>query len=346
MQQDNAVWFEGLENCVSDYLIQKRQFRSNPKLKPLSGDAGFRRYFRVAATPPVIAVYSPPHTENNGLFCQIADYFRSAGLYTPTILYRDLQRGYLLLEDLGDNLLLDALQASSASGLYQKAFQVLLTLQKLNPDPTVFPPYSRALLDAETSLFSEWYLGRLLNLPLGDRVLELISDLTTLLSSRALAQKPVIVHRDFHSRNLMLQTGKPLAVIDFQDAVIGPLTYDLVSLLKDCYVRWDQTFVEDCALSYLSAYRDLDTSIHFSEEEFLKDFHLMGLQRHLKVLGIFARLSLRDSKHGYLADLPRVMAYVLETCAMYPELTEFHEFLREQVVPKALKAGFMGHVEP
>ena len=339
MQEHDADWLSALRTCVERFIREKNYACAELSMSPLSGDAGFRRYFRCNTCPSLIAVYAPPETEKNSLFCRIAAHLNQAEVRAPEVLWADFMQGFLILEDFGDALLLDELNPDSVNTLYQLAFDTLQTLQKVSCDESLFERYSETLLNAETALFDEWYLAKLLGLELDEREREIIAELVRFLTARACNQKQVLVHRDFHSRNLMLLDDGGLGVIDFQDAVVGPLTYDLVSLLKDCYVRWNPLQVERWALAYLEQlYAQGVTAL--DRDEFLKDFHLMGMQRHLKVLGIFARLSLRDGKHGYLADLPTVMAYVLEASAMFPELAPFDVLLRARILPLAQEKGW------
>lgn len=339
-RQSASQWFSELQQCAENYLRDAGLLPTQLQLTALTGDAGFRRYFRINSEPTFIAVYAPPATEKNTLFCQIGEHLRQAGVHTPKVLFHDEAKGYMILEDLGDEQLLAKLNTDTVQYFYEHAFETLLNLQAAPVDGDIYEPYSRALLEQELALFDDWYLAQLLKLDVSEQEKHTLKQASLLLVERALSQAQMVVHRDFHARNLMLQESAPLGVIDFQDAVIGPVTYDLVSLLKDCYIRWDKAQVESWALQYLERLHASNRLLNIDQSTFLKDFHLMGLQRHLKVLGIFARLSLRDGKHGYLADLPRVMAYVLEVTAMYAELNDLDTFLRERVLPLAQKGGW------
>ncbi|WP_317930379.1 aminoglycoside phosphotransferase family protein [Halioxenophilus sp. WMMB6] len=299
------------------------------QLQPLSGDAGFRRYFRVAGlVPPVLAVDAPPATENSALFIELADSLRRGGVHTPVIYAQELSRGWLLVEDFGDQLLWQSLQEQPENSdcLYAQALMELMTLQQLRPYRIALPSYSPAMLLTEMALMPEWFAGQLLGVELEPAVLEPIF---FELVANALAQPQVLVHRDYHSRNLLEQPGQPLAVIDFQGAVWGPLTYDVVSLLKDCYCQWPRARVERWALCYAQLASDAGLLPAVDPAQFLRWFDLTGLQRHLKVLGIFARLALRDGKQGYLQDLPLVLHYVQETAGRYPELAALSELLAQ-----------------
>lgn len=305
------------------------QVDSNVHLIPVSGDASSRRYFRVGVEGEVaqsghILVDSPPATEKNAAFIAIRETLNEAGIRVPGLIAADLDRGYMLLEDLGDALLLPLLNDQTADTYYDQAFEILLQLAGAGESAQVLPAYSlptydEALLREELSRFTEWFVEGLLGYSMGEGEHDLVGQLTTLLISSALAQPKVFVHRDFHSRNLMLTEEGDLALIDFQDAVLGPVTYDLVSLLRDCYVKWPDAQVRVWVLKYreiLIQQSGLDLG---DEAQFVRWFDHMGLQRHLKVLGTFARLYLRDGKTAYLNDLPMVIEYVLEVLQSHSE---------------------------
>ncbi len=259
---------------------------------------------------------------------------RAAGVHVPRVLAVDFQRGFMLQEDLGDRLLLPELRGGDTARLYDAAELTLLRIQTVAPDPDVFPAYDRALLRKEMKLFPVWFVERLLGVELGATDRQLLDRAFTALEDAALEQPQVVVHRDYHSRNLLLTGNGDIGVIDFQDAVIGPFTYDLVSLLKDCYIRWPSSAVTQRALAFLPralAAREADVP---SERDLLRWFDLMGLQRHIKVLGIFARLWLRDGKPRYLDDLPLVLRYTLEVTGRYEELGELHLWLTEHLLPR------------
>lgn len=302
-------------------------------LQPLSGDAGFRRYYRVAGSqPPLMAVYAPPATENTPLYLQVSQMLGEGGVRVPGILVADPGQGFLLVEDCGDQLMLGALDGATVDALYAKAMTLLLTLQQVAVPTGALPAYDGQRLWDEMALFPRWCVQDLLELPFGRNEQVLLEHLFERLVDNALEQPQVLVHRDFHCRNLMLKDGE-LVTIDFQDAVVGPVTYDLVSLLRDCYVRWPPTRVRQWALQYRQMRLGQGLPAGSSDHEFLRWFDLMGLQRHIKVLGIFARLWLRDGKAGYLNDLPLVLRYTLEVAAAYPESAEFAEWLRVRILP-------------
>lgn len=295
---------------------------------PVSGDASPRRYYRLA-TPGAtyILVLAPPETEKNAEFLAVRELLERAGVTVPGLYAADLERGFLLLGDLGDRLLLEELRDDTVDACYSAAFELLLSIAGIDPGDPVFPVYDEDLLTEELERFPRWFVQSLLGQAWDAAAQGAWAPLAEALVGNALAQPMVLVHRDFHSRNLMPQSDGTLGVIDFQDAVMGPVTYDLVSLLRDCYIRWPSERVRDWALAYrqrLLAAGRLDA---VGEQQFLNWFDLMGLQRHIKVLGTFARLYLRDGKPGYLADLPLVVDYVRETLGHYAGQVEaLHDF--------------------
>ena len=335
---------------------------TNISLQPLGGDAGFRRYFRIngsidllsESNSQVLAVLAPVETENSRLFVAIAEYWRSLGIKTPKIFAVDYEQGFLLVEDFGPELLADRVCPENADGLYQQAVDVLIRLQSAPVVPlpvggeestVAVSDYNRQKLLDELVLFDQWMLPQLLGIKVLPEERRLLDQLYGQLVDRALRQPQIWVHRDYHSRNLMcvqeaplLKQGGPeelndLGVIDFQDAVKGPITYDPVSLFKDCYRRWPVSQVKRWALDFRRRAIEAGLMEECSDEEFLKDFDWMGLQRHIKVLGIFSRLSLRDGKHGYLADLSLVIRYTLEAADDYPETREFADWFKRRVLP-------------
>ncbi|MEZ0152727.1 MAG: aminoglycoside phosphotransferase family protein [Candidatus Reddybacter sp.] len=312
------------------------------KLLPVTGDAGFRSYFRSNTQPPFIAALAPPEHEDNPAFVNIAIAMAKGGVHVPKIYAVDYAQGFLLQEDLGETLYLDVLNKESQSQLYDRAEETLLQIQKLPADSALFPAYDAALLQRELDLFPEWFVGGLLDVKLDVQTHRLLDDLFAVLLDSAADQPQVVVHRDFHSRNLLVLDDGGVGVIDFQDAVFGPLSYDLMSLLRDCYIRWPQALVEQrvegfrCKLLAQAEARGQAVTLPDSET-FLRWFDLMGLQRHLKVLGIFARLSLRDGKARYLDDLPLVMRYVLEVAQKHPETQGFYHWFVDNLEPKILE---------
>jgi aminoglycoside/choline kinase family phosphotransferase len=309
-----------------------------PTLSVVAGDASHRRYFRLAtATDTYVLVDAPPATEKNDAFLHVRALLAAAGVRVPDLLGADLHRGYLLLEDLGDRLLLSVLDATSVDDYYRRAFDLLEKMAAVDTDRSGLAAYDRALLSEELSRFGQWFVRELLGYPLSAAEQTLLHNFFTLLNDSALQQPSVFVHRDFHSRNLMLSGRDDLSVIDFQDAVVGPVTYDLVSLLRDCYIQWPVAQVQSWALAYWSRLQARGQLGDIDERQFLRWFDWMGLQRHIKVLGTFARLYLRDGKSGYLDDLPRVLHYVLEIADQYspeePVIADFSAWFAQSLSP-------------
>jgi len=298
-------------------------------IAPASSDASFRRYFRISFGGETrIVMDAPPDKEDSRPFVRIARALHGIGLNVPQILAEDLAQGFLLLSDLGSEQYLSALNADSVGRLYGDAMGALLTLQACGPQGDELPPYDEALLLREMELFREWYLGRHLGLALSDGEQRMLDETFRRLAQSALEQPQVAVHRDYHSRNLMVAPHNP-GILDFQDAVFGPVTYDLVSLLRDCYVAWPREQVEAWALGYQELAIDCGILRLRDEERFLRWFDWMGVQRHLKASGIFARLNHRDGKPGYLKDIPRTLGYVREVAGRYPELAGLGEMVEK-----------------
>lgn len=350
------VRHEQLQLWAREILTEQLETDPGPvQADGLGGDASFRRYFRFVLRSPVslpalpapvrslMLVDAPPARENNPAFVLTAGEFSAAGLRTPVILACDLEQGFMLLEDFGDQLYLPCLQAAQAQHdmarvdtLYTQAMNALLALQA-DRSPSQLPPYDQGRLHQELSLFDEWFCTRMLGMTLSDDEKNLLAQTWHFLEQAALNQTQVRVHRDYHSRNLMViaqldgrhPEDTPPGIIDFQDAVIGPVTYDLVSLLRDCYIVWPAEDVERWLAHYhqqAQARGILPATVNLAR--FRRDFDLMGLQRHIKVLGIFCRLALRDNKPRYLLDLPVVMDYVVSVGEKYPELAPFISWFR------------------
>lgn len=305
--------------------------------QPLAGDAGFRRYFRLEKLP-YLAVYAPVASENSLLFCNIARFMRQQGLAVPEIIGADFAEGFLLVSDLGQELYAAHLSEDRVDGLYGEAINTLLQLQLTQPPEGLVASYDAATLRREMELFPQWFIGELLQYSLNADEQQLLAQCFTYLEQAVAKQPKVLVHRDFHSRNLIYrhtQQGRllPPGLIDFQDALLGPASYDLVSLLKDCYIDWPKSQVRSFALAYYQQAQQQGIWPRLREGEFIQGFDLMGLQRHIKVLGIFARLFWRDGKPGYLADLPRTLQYVRDVAGLYPELREFSRFVEQRLVP-------------
>ena len=296
-----------------------------------SSDASFRRYFRVTHDKgQQIVMDAPPEKEDIEPFIRIATLFKKAGINVPEIVQQDLEQGFLLLEDFGSFCYLDRLTDKNATTLYLKAFNSLYDMQtKIVAPSCQLPYYDEELLSNELNLFFDWFLGEYLSLSIPEDIKNKISHV---LISSASEQPQVCVHRDFHSRNLMVLDNHSPGIIDFQDAVMGPVTYDLVSLLRDCYVEWPQAEVHQWMTLYFEQISKLNITTA-SLETFARWFDLMGLQRHLKAIGIFSRLHLRDNKSNYLQDIPLTMNYVVQICNEYPELKEFNQFLNTTILP-------------
>jgi aminoglycoside/choline kinase family phosphotransferase len=297
------------------------------ELKPASADASFRRYFRVSLgdARSWIAMDAPPEREDCRPFVQVAALMRSAGVNAPQVLAQDLARGFLLLTDLGETTYLAALSDANADRLFGDAIEALINWQLASREG-VLPPYDEALLRRECDLFSEWYVARHLALQLSSAQRQALSDAVTSVISRSLAQAAVFVHRDYMPRNLMVSDPNP-GVIDFQDAVHGPVTYDLVSLTRDAFVSWEEERVIDWAARYWDKARQRRLPVNADFSEFYRGFEWMGLQRHLKVLGIFARIHYRDGKSGYLQDTPRFIRYARAVAGRYRELVPLARLL-------------------
>jgi hypothetical protein len=309
-------------------------------LVPASADASFRRYFRVHLEDrTLIAMDAPPDREDSAPFVSVARALAAIGVPVPQILEVDLAHGFLLLSDLGSTHLLATLKAGADPEVsYGPAAAALLAMQSAGGAATeTLPAYDEALLVREMNLFPDWFLDRHLQSPPDDATRDMLDRVAQRLVVSAQEQPQVFVHRDYHSRNLMVTADGGVGVIDFQDAVCGPVTYDLVSLYKDCYVAWPKAQVAQWVESHRLRLAATGMAVG-DARQFLRWFDWMGLQRHLKVLGIFARLWYRDGKAGYLADLPLVLRYVLDVTAEYPELAELDAFLREQVLPRFAEA--------
>lgn len=304
-------------------------------LRPASADASFRRYFRVDVlnSPSLIVMDAPPPQENVAPFIRIAKLFGDTGVCVPKVVAQDVERGFLLLSDLGNATYLQRLDAKTAPGLYLGAIDALIRIQS-HSRPDVLPEYDRATLLRELLLFPQWYIGKHLETNLSQSQNDALQAVFDALLASNLAQAQVYVHRDFHSRNLMVvkqivgpaldpitsaDTVNP-GILDFQDALYGPITYDLVSLLRDAYIEWDEEQVLDWVIRYWERARRAGLPVAPEFDTFYRDFEFMGVQRHLKVLGVFARLYYRDGKDAYLKDLPLVMRYIRKTAGRYKAL--------------------------
>ena len=308
---------------------------------PASADASFRRYFRTAdknTGQSYVVMDAPPEKEDCEPFIRVTKLLRTAGVNAPEIIEQDLNQGFLLLTDLGDQPYLDHLSEHHADTLYSDAVSSLIHMQNIKAEAmNELPVYDNQRLRDEMALFEEWYLNRHLDVQLNDEQKTKLAATFELLIQSALEQPQTFVHRDYHSRNLMLTQKHNPGIIDYQDAVVGPCTYDLVSLFKDCYIEWPREKIEQWLEDY--AFKSgLAHEANFEISQFIKWFDFMGVQRHLKVLGIFARLNYRDGKEQYLNDLPLTLKYVVDACERYEELKPLKQLLEQTVLnhPKVI----------
>ena len=323
----------------------------------MSGDAGFRRYFRfIANNIHYIAVDSPVKYCNNHAFLAVGIGLNSQQINTPDVLFVDIGEGFFCLQDFGDQLLADSLSSDTMESLYRRAIEILpkvaatsqtMTMSTANlkssdkpdslsdyslPDYSL-PKYDRAFITTELGIFTQWLLDEYLNLSLSETESRELGRCFELLTNNALEQPQVTMHRDFHSRNLMILSNNELGVIDFQDAVVGPITYDIVSLLRDCYVRWPDDQVESLFEHFISLISPQLTETDITMHTWKRWFDLMGVQRHVKACGIFARLLLRDNKPHYIKDIPLTLSYIKDVCSDYKELEFLSAFVSDKVIP-------------
>lgn len=293
----------------------------------VSGDASFRRYFRIQSeSSSWICVDAPPEHENSAQFIKVAQLLEKVN--APKVLAYDLEHGFMLLSDLGDQLYLPLLNEDTADGLYHEAIQTLIEMQRIE-SAEVLPPYGEALLNQEMELFREWFIQHHLQIELSQAENVMLDELFKWLTDSALEQPQVFVHRDYHSRNIMQVENEPPGVIDFQDAVHGPISYDLLSLLRDCYIEWPEHKVNEW-INYFLEQSDWE----IDKAQFKQWFDWMGLQRHIKVAGIFSRLNYRDGKSGYLKDIPLTLRYIVRQAEPYPQLEEFTNWMKQVILPK------------
>lgn len=315
-------------NLIEQWIAE-RYPREPVAITPASADASFRRYFRVTFTSgerdSLIVMDAPPAHEDCQPFMRVAELFEAAGVHVPRVLAHDLDRGFLLLTDLGTRTYLAELDDANADELYRDALAALVRIQSASR-AGVLPLYDRPLLERELNLFPEWYIARQLDTAPGDEQRSVLQGAFERLLANNLAQPQVFVHRDYHSRNLMRTVPNP-GILDFQDAVYGPVTYDLVSLLRDAYIEWEEPRQIDWCVRYWEMARKAGVPVAADFGEFYRDFEWMGVQRQLKVVGIFARLCFRDGKRQYLDDQPRVLRYLHATCARYRDLNSLAKLL-------------------
>lgn len=328
-------------------------------IAPASADASFRRYFRATfANRELIVMDAPPQHEDCKPFLHVAKLFEAAGTHVPHVYAQDLTQGFLLLSDLGNTTYLQALAANNARQLYGAATDALIKIQLASKEHEL-PPYDEALLRRELNLFPEWYIAKHLGMTLNTKQQAKLEEVFARILANNLAQPRVYVHRDYHSRNLMhiapplpnppTQAGEGAneesnflsspGILDFQDAVYGPITYDLASLFKDAYIKWEEEEIMDWLIRYWEKARKAGLPVREDFGEFYRDYEMMGVQRHIKVLGIFARLYHRDGKDGYLKDMPLVMDYLRRACARYIDLKPLLNLL-DELEPSAKQEGY------
>ncbi len=318
---------------IEESLPNSVDIQSPVQLEALAGDAGFRRYYRTNTHPSLIAVDSPPAKEKNMAYVDLSLFLKSQGIKTPKIYAVNFELGYFLLEDFGQILFAQQVDKSSADNLYDQAEQVLLQIQQATRAMPSIPSHDANKLQEEMALFERWFLNELLEIKLQPSEKQQLNSLFQSLIQSALEQPQVVVHTDYHSRNLMVLADEKIGVIDFQDAMYGAITYDLVSLLKDCYIKWPSDWVS-LRVARFKQHPEVAARLgSIDDQQFEQWFDFMGLQRHIKVLGIFARLALRDSKPQYLNDLPLVIDYCLEASEQYSQTLPFNHWFKQKIMP-------------
>ncbi len=320
------------KDALIQWLIEATE-TSQFTLESASEDASFRSYYRlvIKSTDPInnqcksfIVMDAPPELEDCEPFIKIQKLLAAHQINVPQIHACDPDQGFMLLSDFGSTLYLDELDTNTAYDLYPMAISELVAIQRIT-DTQALPRYDAHMLGKELTLFSDWFINTHLDHILSSEQHKTLDTIHKLLIENAISQPQVMVHRDYHSRNIMLTNNRP-GIIDFQDAVLGPISYDLASLLKDCYISWDDADISNWVHLYLDQYNNVaNETINYNQ--FIKWFDLMAAQRHMKAIGIFCRLNYRDGKKHYLYDIPRTMNYLTETCHKYPELTDFGHLL-------------------
>jgi aminoglycoside/choline kinase family phosphotransferase len=311
-------------------------------LTPASADASFRRYFRstFADGSTKVVMDAPPQQEDCRPFLHIGKLFEDAGTHVPHVFAQNLEQGFLLLADLGNTTYLQALQdTGAAKKLYGAATDALIKIQ-LASKPNQLPLYNEALFRRELNLFPEWYISKHLGITLTEKQSSDLERSFQRILANNLAQPCVYVHRDYHSRNLMYVSDNNPGILDFQDAVYGPITYDLASLFKDAYIKWEEEEIMDWLIRYWEQARKAKLPVNEDFGEFYRDYEMMGVQRYIKVLGIFARLYHRDGKDGYLKDMPLVMHYLRHACQRYIDLKPLLNLLDELEPPGNMQTGY------
>ncbi len=315
-------------------------------IRPASADASQRRYFRFDVVESMrakvgdtlIAMDAPPERENVPAFVKVAELLLDAGVTVPAIVAQDVPNGFLLLSDLGTTMYLSRIDVDNASFMYSDAVDAMIKFQ-LASQPDVLPEFNRAIIERDLIQFPEWYVGKHLGITLTDAQLDTIKKVFEAIISNVMAQQQVFMHRDFHSRNLMfMEQGNP-GVLDFQDAMFGPITYDLGSLLRDAYIQWDEEQVLDWVVRYWQRAKQLGLPVNPNIDDFYRDFEFMALQRHVKNLGTFCRLNYRDGKPNYMGDIPILLDYVRKTCNRYIELKPLARLL-DTLEDKAPQVGY------
>ena len=318
-----------LQNWLTDTLGS-----SNFNLRPASEDASFRTYHRLfLKNKTFIVMDAPPEQENCKLFIKITKKLHACNVNVPVIHNVNIEEGFLLLSDLGDDLYLDKLSDSAIYDLYSDAITALVNIQN-SANVGGLDEYDKNLLRNEMNLFTEWLIEKHLQIELKEAQRKDLIKLFDLLITNAEQQPKVFVHRDFHSRNLMVTKENNPGIIDYQDAVYGPISYDLVSILKDCYIKWPEEEINKWIDFYLNKLYEEKSQFKINRDEFVRWFDLMGVQRHLKASGIFARLSHRDQKHNFLKDIPRTLTYIVDLKETYKELQPICAMIEESILPK------------
>ncbi|NMP30308.1 phosphotransferase [Thalassotalea sp. M1531] len=302
------------------------------QLVPMTGDAGFRQYYRFNfQSQSYLAVDSPPTYCNNEAFFNIASYLKSVDMQVPAIYAKNLEQGFFCIEDFGQCLLAEKLSTENMKSWYSKAIAELPKLALLEPLQGM-PKFDAAFVALELKIFTEWLIGQYLSLSLSSQEQQELKDAFKVLTDNILAQPQVFMHRDFHSRNIMVLADESLGIIDFQDAVVGPITYDVVSLLRDCYVKWPQKDVLTLFKTFTEVMNER-MAIDIDFTTWKRWFDLTGLQRHIKASGIFARLLLRDNKSSYIKDIPLTLSYIVDIASQYPELSALAKLVENKVLP-------------
>jgi aminoglycoside/choline kinase family phosphotransferase len=315
------------------YWLAQQAWGEPQAITPLANDASFRRYYRVHYPDrSLVVVDAPPAKENSVPFIEIGHALQQHDICVPQLFAKDLQQGFLLIGDLGDELYLSAVTRHSPDALYEHAVDTLVKLQHCQSVTNwTLPVFDAAAMQKELSLFDEWFLQAQVKHTLSPAERAMLSRVYQYLITEISRQPTVFTHGDFHSRNLLWTADSQVGVIDFQDAMYGPISYDLVSLLRDCYIVWPQHKIEQWVDYYLTGLNSQAGLPTVSRDEFMHWFNVTGLQRHLKVLGIFSRLNIRDDKPRYLADLPRVLDYVKQVGQQYPQLADLLTFINDKV---------------